>query len=82
MPKAKYREGRGGKGTSRVYKYKLGNRKSSTSAHTLSTEELLKKYDNPSLKKDKNKIAKVLHLRGVVLGESALEEELVVENED
>ena len=79
MPKAKYREGRGKTGVSRVYKFKLGNRKSSTSAHTLSTQDLIDKYNNPSTKKDKPKIAKVLHLRGVSLGETALQEEAATE---
>lgn len=75
MPKAKYREGRYGKGVARTYKFKLGNRKSSTSAHTVSTPELIKMYESGSMKKNKTKIEQVLLLRGVRLGESALTEE-------
>jgi len=76
MPKAKFREGRYGKGVARTYKYKLGNRKSSTSAHTVSTPELIKMYESGNTPKDKPKIEKVLLLRGVRLGESALTEEV------
>ena len=77
MPKAKFREGRGSRAEPRTYKYKLGNRKSSKSAHTVSTPELIKMYESGNHKKDKPKIAKVLLLRGVRLGKSALTEELV-----
>ena len=76
MPKAKFRAERGSKPLPRTYKYKLGNRKSSKSAHTVSTPELIKMYESSNHKKDKPKIVKVLHLRGVQLGTSA-EEELV-----
>jgi len=65
MPKAKYRAKRGSKPVSITYKYKLGNRKSSTSAHMLSTDDLLTQYFAPKMSKDKNKIAAVLRLRNV-----------------
>ena len=65
MPKAKYREKRGSKAVALTYKYKLGGRKNSISAHTLSTAELLKQYFAPKVKKDKQKIAAVLRLRNV-----------------
>jgi len=67
MPKAKFRAGRYGKGIARTYKYKLGNRKSSTSAHTVSSEELIKMYFSGNAPKNKSKIAKVLQLRNVEL---------------
>lgn len=82
MPKAKYREGRGDKGVARTYKYKLGNRKSSKSAHSVSTTELIEMYNSGKAPKDKTKIAKVLLLRGVNLAEPFVEEEVVTENED
>ena len=81
MPKAKFRADRGSKPVARTYKYKLGNRKSSKSAHTVSTPELIQMYESGNHKKDKPKIVKVLHLRGVQLGTSA-DEELATENED
>ncbi len=65
MPKAKYRAARGSKAVAITYKYKIGGRKSSTSAHTLSSDELLEQYFSPKLKKDKVKIAAVLRLRNV-----------------
>ena len=67
MPKAKFRAGRHSKGVTRTYKYKLGNRKSSTSAHTVSSEELIKMYFSGNTPKNKPKIAKVLQLRNVEL---------------
>ena len=67
MPKAKYREGRGSKAIARTYKYKLGNRKSSISAHTVSSEELIKMYFSDNSPKNRPKIAKVLQLRNVEL---------------
>jgi len=67
MPKAKFREGRYGKGIARTYKYKLGNRKSSTSAHSVSSEELIKMYFSGNSPKNKSKIAAVLKLRNVEL---------------
>jgi len=67
MPKAKFREGRYGKGIPRVYKFKLGNRKSNISAHAVSSEELIKIYFSDKFPKNKPKIAKVLHLRNVEL---------------
>lgn len=75
MPKAKFREGRGARAEVRTYKFKLGNRKSSTNAHSVSTPELIKMYESGSNKKDKTKIEQVLLCRGVRLGESALIEE-------
>jgi len=75
MSKAKFREGRYGKGVPRVYKFKLGNRKSSTSAHALSTNELLRLYFTPKLKKDRPKIAAVLRLRNAEIVAPITEEE-------
>ncbi len=80
MPKAKYRAERGKKAEVRTYKYKLGNRKSSISAHTLSTEELIEQYNAPKISKDKPKIAKILQLRGV--SRPYVNEELQTENEN
>lgn len=65
MPKAKFRAGRGSRAMPITYKYKIGGRKSSTSAHSMSTAELLKLYFAPKMKKDKPKIAAVLRLRNV-----------------
>jgi hypothetical protein len=67
MPKAKYREGRGSRPEPRTYKFKLGNRKSSTNAHSVSSEELIKMYFSGNTPKNKAKIAKVLQLRNVEL---------------
>ena len=67
MPKAKFREGRGARAEVRTYKFKLGNRKSSTAAHTVSSEELIKMYFSGSSPKNKSKIAAVLKLRNVEL---------------
>lgn len=67
MPKAKFRAERGSKPVSPTIKFKLGNRKSTTSALRLSTDELLKQYFSPKNKKDKPKIAQVLKLRNVPL---------------
>lgn len=75
MPKAKFREGRGSRALPRTYKFKLGNRKSTQSAHGVSTPELIKMHESGNVPKDKTKIEKVLLLRGVRLGESALTEE-------
>ena len=80
MPKAKYRENRNKKAVARTYKYKLGGRKSSTTAHSLSTKDLLKLYFEPKSKKDTHKIAKVLQLRGVPT--PYVNEELLTENEN
>jgi len=65
MPKAKYRPDRNKKAVAITYKYKIGGRKSSTTAHSMSTKDLLKLYFEPKLKKDTHKIAKVLRLRNV-----------------
>jgi len=75
MSKAKYRAGRYGKGIARTYKYKIGGRKSSVSAHSMSTPELLKLYFAPKLKKDTHKVATVLRLRNVEIA-TPLEEEI------
>lgn len=77
MPKAKFRADRGKKAEVRTYKFKLGNRKSSTTAHSVSTPELIKMYESGNAPKDKTKIEQVLLKRGVRLGKSALTEELV-----
>lgn len=77
MPKAKFREGRGARAEVRTYKFKLGNRKSSTNAHSVSTPELIKLYESGNAPKDKTKIEQVLLKRGVHLGESAITEEVI-----
>ena len=77
MSKAKFREGRGSRAEVRTYKYKLGNRKSSRSAHTVSSEELIKMYFSGNFPKDKPKIAKVLQLRNVELV-APIEEEATI----
>ncbi len=77
MPKAKYREGRGSKAIARTYKYKLGNRKSSTSAHKVSSEELIKMYFSGDFPKNRPKIVKVLQLRNVELVAPIEEEQTV-----
>lgn len=79
MPKAKYKASRTSMAVSITYKYKLGNRKSNISAHTLSTQELIEQYNAPKIPKDKPKIARVLHLRGVAT--PYVDEELQTENE-
>lgn len=75
MPKAKFREGRGARPQPITYKFKLGNRKSSTNAHSVSTAELIKIHESGNIPKDKTKIEQVLLKRGIRLGESALTEE-------
>lgn len=77
MPKAKFRENRFKKSVARTYKYKIGGRKSSTSAHVMSTAELLKLYFAPKLKKDTHKIATVLRLRNVEIIAPIEEEQTV-----
>lgn len=82
MPKTRKQKVRGSvhKADSLRFKFKLGGRKSSTSAVLMSNAELLKKFGTAP-GKDKQKIMKVLHSRGVHIGAS-VEEELVAENED
>ena len=77
MPKAKYRAERGSRALARTIKYKLGNRKSSTSAHSLSTDELLKQYEHPKQPKDKYKILQVLRLRKVNVADRFAQEETI-----
>lgn len=77
MPKAKFRAGRYGKAVAITYKYKIGGRKSSTSAHSMSTGDLLKLYFAPKLNKDTHKIATVLRLRNVEIVAPITEEEAV-----
>jgi len=79
MPKAKFREGRGARPEPRTYKFKLGNRKSTQNAHSVSTAELMKMYESGNTPKNKTKIEQVLLKRGIRLGESALTEELTAE---
>ena len=67
MPKARYRKSRAAKSVARRYSFKLGNRKSDVSAHSLPTEELLKLYFTPKINKDKPKIIQVLYCRGVAI---------------
>ena len=83
MPKTRKAKPRGSviqKADSLRFKFKLGGRKSPTSALSMSTKELLEKFDGAK-GKDKQKIMKVLHLRKVQIG-STVEEELATENED
>ena len=67
MPKGK----EGIKGTRRMKtvqrKFKLGGRKNTIGAQALSTLELLKKFEHPSRKRDRNKIQQVLQARGVMV---------------
>lgn len=67
MPKVKHRETKTSTPVSRRVAFKLGNRKSVTSALQVSTKDLLNLYFKPKLKKDRPKIAKVLANRGVPL---------------
>jgi len=67
MPKAKHREKRGSKGVAITYKFKLGNRKSSTPAHSVSSKELIEMYFSGNSPKNKAKIAAVLRRRNVEL---------------
>ena len=76
MPKAKYRAARGSKAIAITYKYKIGGRKSSISAHSMSTAELIKLYFAPKLKKDTYKIATVLRLRNVEIVAPIEDEEI------
>lgn len=67
MPKAKVANERGSRKTRNAHsKFKLGGRKSNVSALSLSTDELLKKFDKPSRGRDKGKIQQVLHMRGIL----------------
>lgn len=54
-------------------KFKLGGRTSTTGARSLSTPELLKRFESPSRKRDRNKIQQVLQARGIVFGKNAFE---------
>jgi hypothetical protein len=79
MPKTRKQKRKGGsaaKSDPLRFKFKLGGRKSSTSALHLTDAELLKKFFSPSKSKDKQKIQQVLHMRGVEIVEP------VAENED
>lgn len=49
-------------------KFKLGGRTNTVGALTLSTPELLKKFEEPLRKRDRNKIQQVLQARGVMVG--------------
>jgi len=82
MPKTRNQKRKGGssaKSDPLRFKFKLGGRKSSTSALAMSTKALVEKYDTAH-GKDKPKIMRVLHRRGVHLGTPA--EELVTESEN
>ena len=48
-------------------KFKLGGRTSTTGAPGLSTPELLKRFEDTSRKRDRNKIQQVLQARGVMI---------------
>ena len=48
-------------------KFKIGGRKNTTGAHTLNNDELLKKFESPSRKRDRNVIQQVLQARGVLV---------------
>ena len=83
MPKTRKQKPRGSaiiKADPLRFKFKLGGRKSTTSAVMMSTKALVEKFDTAP-GKDKQKIMKVLHARGFHIGSTA-EEELVAENED
>jgi hypothetical protein len=83
MPKTRKAKPRGSvvqKADPLRFKFKLGGRKSTTSALAMSTEALVEKF-NTAPGKDKVKIMKVLHSRNVHIGSTA-EEELAAENED
>ena len=79
MPKTRKSKVRGTthKADPLTFKFKLGGRKSSTSALALSSEVLLKKFFTPGKTKDKQKIQQVLQARGVEIKES-----LETENEN
>ena len=83
MPKTRKQKPRGSVATKTEplrFKFKLGGRKNATSALAMSTKALVEKFDTAP-GKDKQKIMKVLHRRGVHIG-STVEEELVADNED
>lgn len=78
MPKTRNTKRRGGsmaKSDPLRFKFKIGGRKSSTSALHLSDEELLKKFFSPGKSKDKQKIQQVLHMRSVEIVEPVAESE-------
>ena len=78
MPKTRKSKRKGGsaaKSDPIRLKFKLGGRKSSTSALMLSDAELLKRFFSPGKGKDKNKIVQVLHARGVEIVEPVTENE-------
>lgn len=79
MPKTRKQKKRGTvqKADPLTFKFKLGNRKSSTSALHLNDDELLKRFFAPGKSKDKQKIQQVLHRRGV-----EIKEPVEAENED
>jgi len=60
-------------------KFKLGGRKNSVSALSLSTDELLQKYEKPSRNRDKGKIQQVLAMRGIKDISAAIAERAPVE---
>jgi len=61
-------------------KFKIGGRKNTNGAHTMNNDELLKKFESPSRKRDRNTIQQVLQARGVLVqGKNVLE--LVAESE-
>lgn len=83
MPKTRKAKPRGSvvqKADPLRFKFKLGGRKSSTSALSMSTKALVEKL-NTAQGKDKQKIVQVLNMRNVHIGSTA-EEELETENED
>ncbi len=65
MPKGKQAIGNTRKMRNVRTKFKLGNRKSTVSALSLTTDELLSKWETPSYKKDRQNIGRVLILRGI-----------------
>lgn len=80
MPKTRHAKVRGGsthKADALTFKFKLGGRKSSTSALALSSDELLKRFFTLKKGKDRQKIQQVLQARKVEIKES-----LETENED
>jgi hypothetical protein len=67
MPKSRAPAGKGQKNKPVTVKFKLGGRKSTLSALSLSTDELKARLENDNYSKERNKILKVLSDRGVTV---------------
>lgn len=81
MPKSKVlADSKTRKMVTKQVKFKLGNRKSTVSASSLSTDELRERFANGSNKRDRPNIAQVLHQRGERLVETrSLQDILIVD---